>query len=172
MRGKRPANKGIKMPTVGEAALKLQESSEKINPIELQQAIHKGNTEDDSFESNVIKAVERGKRDLAHKDNFFIVVLFKKERILHNVLRQYFFPRISCPTPEWDQIVYKYHAKEERLEFLWVVPDKDNCYNLAKHKKHLPLDQQPLCEYSSDFLSGKLDERCKVFNGELRESGT
>ncbi len=155
------------MTTVGEAALKLQESAEKINPIELQQAIHKGNTEDDSFESNVIKAVERGKKELPTDADFYIVVLFKKERILHNVLRQYFFPRISCPTPEWDQIVYHYHAKEERLDFLWVVPDKDNCYNMATYKDHLPIEQQQLCEYASDFLSGKLDQRCALLNGEL-----
>ena len=98
--------------------------------------------------------------------DFFLVVLFKKERLIGNVVRQYFLPRISCPTPEWDQVVYHYKRKGEELKFLWVVPDKESCTNLPLYGPLLPEDQQILLQYAKDFNSGALDKLCAKLNGE------
>lgn len=149
--------------TVGAFSYEMQQRpDDKINPIDLQRQIHQGNSNEDSFENQVRLAVTRGECDL--EGDFYVVVLFKKERLLKNVVRQYFFPRKSCPTPEYDQIVYHYFPKEEKLEFLWVVPDKQSTIDLPLMAKDLPLEQQELIQFSRDFNSGKLDKLCERLN--------
>lgn len=149
--------------TVGEYSYELQQKKdEKINPIDLQRQIHKGNSGEDSFENQIRIVVERGKKD--HDGDFFVVVLFKKERLLKNTVRQYFFTRLSCPTPEYDQVVYSYKRKPDELAFLWVIPDKQSVIDLPKMKAYLPLDQQVLIQFAEDFLSGKLDKECEKLN--------
>lgn len=149
--------------TVGAFSYELQQRpDEKINPIDLQREIHKGNSDEDSFENQVRIAVKRGEEDF--EGNFYVVVLFKKERLLKNVVRQYFFPRNSCPTPEYDQIVYHYFPKEEKLEFLWVIPDKQSTIDLPLMGKELPDEQQELVQFARDFNSGKLDRLCEKLN--------
>ncbi len=148
---------------VGARAWELQQRPDpKINSIDLQRQIHKGNANEDSFENQVMIAVERGQKDL--DGDFFVVVLIKKERILKNVVRQYFFPRKSCPTPEYDQIVYHFIRKSEELKFIWVIPDKQSTIDLPLMKSVLPAEQKELIQFAEDFNSGKLDRLCDRFN--------
>lgn len=152
--------------TVGAKALELQgKTDEKINAIDLQKEIHKGHSSDDSFESQVWQVVDRGRN--FYEGDFFVVVLFKKERLFHNVVRQYFLPRQSCPTPEYDQIVYKYYRKEDKIEFIWVVPDIQTVRHLDIYRRDLPDDQQWFLQFIRDFKSGELDKRCIQLNKEF-----
>lgn len=155
-----------KKEPVGKYAYELQKKTdEKINPIDMQETIHKGNKGEDSFENQVRIAVERGEKEF--EGDFYIVVLFKKERLLHNVVRQYFFPRKSCPLPEFDQVVYKFHRNSGTLDFLWVVPDQAATVELPKIRALLPLEQQGLLEHIEAFNSGKLDALCASLNNEV-----
>lgn len=154
--------------TVGAYAYELQQKEDpKINPIELQREIHKGHSSEDSFESQVRYAVKRGEEE--NSDDFYVVVLFKKERTMKNVVRQYFFPRESCPTPEYDQIVYHYFPKDQKLEMLWVVPDKQSTLTLPFMAAKLPPEQQELIGFVKDFNSGKLDQICELLNKEYEK---
>jgi len=153
-------------PTVGKVATDAAAGpDERINSVELQEAIHKGNTSDDSYESQIDQALERGKK--AHEGEFYLVVLFKKERLLQNVVRQYFFTRISCPTPEFDQTVYRYHPKSDQLEFIWTVPDWGTVEKLCHYRADIHPDQQELADYAYRFKHGLLDRECAKLNKEL-----
>jgi len=147
---------------VGKYSYELQQKDEKINPIELQQAVHEGNESEDSYENQVRLAVERGEKDF--DGDFYVVVLFKKERLMVNVVRQYFFPRKTCPRPEYDQVVYRYYRNSHSLKFLWVIPDKETCEVLPLHKHLLPEEQKEFLKYVLDFNSGKLDELADKLN--------
>lgn len=149
--------------TVGKLSLDLQKKTdEKINPIDMQRQMHKGNKSEDSFENQVELAVKSGKKDF--DGDFFVVVLFKKERLLRNVIRQYFFTRESCPTPSFDQIVYKYFRTDSKLDFLWVVPDKQTVIDMVLIGHELPKEQQDLVQFARDFNSGKLLEQCDMYH--------
>lgn len=151
---------------VGKIATDLQQRpDERVNPIELQEAVHKGNTTDDSWESQIAQAVARGKKDFSGE--FYVVVLFKKERLLHNVVRQYFLSRKSCPSPEYDQTVYKYHPASDELEYLWTVPDKQSVEALVAHRHEIHPDQQHLADFAYRFKYGLLDRECLKLNKEL-----
>lgn len=151
-----------KKKTVGAYSYELQQKDEKINPIELQRAMHEGNESDDSYENQVGLAVKRGEE--LYEGNFFIVVLFKKERLMMNVVRQYFMPRKTCPRPEYDQVVYKYNRKAADLSFIWVIPNKQSCESIPMDILKYPKEQKEFLNYVMDFNSGKLDKLCDEIN--------
>jgi hypothetical protein len=116
------------------------------------------------YEYNVYLAAQRGKEQF--DGDFFIVVLRKRERLMENVFRGYFFPRKSCPTPTYDQIVYKYHRKEETIEFIWVVPDMETCTVFTAEQHRIAPEEMGLLKFVLDFNDGTLDKLAKVFNNE------
>lgn len=156
----------MKKETVGKLALDLQKKDEKVNPIELQRSIHKGSKKQKSYEEEVWTTVKRGRSDPSMPTIFYVVVLFKKERLLHNVLRQYFFYRSSCPTPQYDQTVYKYDSSSDSIEYLWTIPDNVACLNLPLMKQDLDPEQLMLVQMIEDFRSGKLDQKAMNLNNE------
>ena len=117
------------------------------------------------YDQNIYKCVNHG--ITLYKNDFYIVVLTKKERLMPNVLRNYFLHRSSCPTPEWDQTVYKYHAKDQKIEFLWVVPAKDVCEYLQRNALLVENEEKGLLNYVIAYHDGSLFKKCKQLNGEL-----
>lgn len=116
------------------------------------------------YESVLQSSVIDGKKEF-YKD-FYIVVRTKKERLMNNVLRNYFIRRSSCPTPEWDQVVYKYHRDSDYLEFIWVIPARDVCNFFIDNALECPDDQKELLGYIVDFKNGDLLKKSQVLNGE------
>lgn len=116
------------------------------------------------YEHNIFECVGRGKTDFAA--DFYVVVITKREKLMPNVLRHYFFPRISCPTPTWDQAVYKYTRLYDAIDFMWVIPDKDTCLFMRDNKAEIGLEQRQLLTFVLEFLDGTLDKKARVLNGE------
>jgi len=149
--------------TVGKKAVELQEKTpDSRDPIEIQREIHK------DYENHVLEAISRGKKEYA--GDFFIVVLTKKERLLENVLRNYFFVRASCPTPEYDQTVYHYHRKEEKIEFLWVLPSKETCSLFLENINKIVPEEQWLLDFVVKDANGELLKLSKKLNHEQKDS--
>ena len=158
--------------TVGSHALDLQrKTAEKINSIDLQREIHKGTNSRKSFEEEVWECVQRGLDDPKITGNFYVVVLFKKERLLQNVVRQYFFYRESLPTPEYDQTVYHIRSKDQKIKFIWTLPDVATCEWLPMRKNELPNDQHKLVYMIEAFHSGTLYREAHLTINEKNEKG-
>jgi hypothetical protein len=154
--------------TVGRKAIDLQMKGDlQTDSIELQTEIHKGSNSKKSYEEEVWECINRGLSDPKIEGDFFVVVLFKKERHLQNIVRQYFFYRQSCPTPEYDQTVYKIHRKGTKIQYLWTVPNNAACQFLPQMGADLPEDQKLLLSMVHAFNSGKLDLWAKKLNKEL-----
>lgn len=152
-----------KKKTVGTSSSELsQKQPDTRDPIELQREIHKG------YESNVIEAVDRGIKEI-HGD-FFVVVTTKKERLMQNVIRNYFSVRKTCPTPEYDQTVYQYFRKDDKLEFLWVLPSKDTCELLHLNMLGVSKEERDLLYFVLSFYDGSLLRKAKKLNGEESDS--
>ena len=117
------------------------------------------------FEKNMEISIQRFKKMFAQ--DFYIIVLTKKERLMMNVLRNYFTGRLSCPTPEYDQAVYKYTLKKDHLEFLWVVPSKDACQMIKEYPLELPEEGHELRNFVLSFYDGTLLHKAKLLNGEI-----
>lgn len=120
------------------------------------------------WDKNIMECVERGKKDFP--DDFFVVVITKKERLMQNVLRNYFTCRHSCPTPEWDQTVFRYERSLEKLTFLWVVPSKDTCEFFTRNAFRIEGEDMQLLKYVIDLNDGTLLRMAKRLNGEVELS--
>lgn len=152
-----------KKTTVGhEAAKLLQKEAPSQDPIELEREMHR------DYEKHVIECIERGKKEFAA--NFYVVVITKRERLLENVIRNYFTCRLSCPTPDWDQTVYLYERSRERVILLWTIPCKDACTYLAQYAKEVVPEERGLLNYVLQFHDGTLLALSKKLNGEKQDS--
>ena len=158
---------GKSKTTVGAAASKLQEKASEYTAEDLQKAIQESNDEG-SFENQVRECVERGCVQFDH--DFYVVVLFKKEKIMHNVIRQYFIPRLSCPTPEWDQTVYYFNRSIGEIHLLWSIPDKNICEYMLSPMYIPEVSEFELYKYVQAFNDGSLLKESKKRNKEQKNS--
>ena len=120
------------------------------------------------YEDHMMQCVRRSKKD--YDGNFYIVVLTKKERLMKNVLRNFFMGRKTCPTPEWDQAVYKFDRKSDSIEFMWVVPAKDVCIYMTENCLEIPYGDRELLGFVMDYNDGTLLRLSKKLNGEQGDS--
>lgn len=146
--------------TIGAHAVELmQKEPETRSPIDIQREVHR------DWEKHVVQALNTGMK--MFPGDFYLVVETKKEQLMENVLRNYFYTRESCPTPIYDTSVFKYHRQEEMLEFLWVLPSKDTCILLRENAIKVDKSERELLNFVLDFYDGTLDVRCKKLNGEI-----
>lgn len=171
--------------TVGKIAGELlQKSPESRDPIEIQREIQKDYIAHLEWSvRHMQKKVDcahlagnnRGHETCAlrpgHLGDFFVVVLTKKERLMENVIRNYFLETIDCPTPTYDQTVYQYHAKDEKLTYLWTVPDKETCLIFHENADIIVPEERELLDYIEMFYDGTLMRLARKLNGENIETG-
>lgn len=153
----------MKRDTVGKLSSELlKQESPTSSPIELEREMH---TE---YDKNISECIDSGKKQYHH--NFYVVVITKRERLMPNVFRNYFFARETCPSPDWDQAVYRYTRSVDSVEFLWVVPSKQTCEHLKEHALEVPPEEKELLNFVLDFSDGTLLRRAKKLNKEKEDS--
>ena len=86
---------------------------------------------------------------------------------MKNVIRNYFIHRKTCPTPTYDNVVYRYNFKDEFIELLWVLPSRDTYNMMLNRAVEIPKEQHELLQYVLDDHDGTLLHICKQLNGEL-----
>ena len=116
------------------------------------------------YDKNIYECIELSKKDFMF--DFYVIVITKKEKLMPNVLRHYFLSRNSCPTPQYDEAVYKFHRREERVEFLWVVPSKETCQYFVVNSLNIVEDERELLNFVLQFTNGDLDALAKKLNNE------
>lgn len=102
--------------------------------------------------------------------NFFIVVITKVEKLLSNIVRSYFFARTSCPTPNYDEAIYRYDYKKECIQFLWIVPSRDVCFHLLENHLVIAPEERGLLMQVAAFATGELYNYCRYLNREIPDA--
>jgi len=153
-----------KRDTIGKISLDLMEKSHDDTHTPREQMLEQLK----DFEKHIELRIESGKKEFP--GDFYIVVETKKEPLMPNVLRNYFISRQSCPTPGYDQTVYRYNRKSGSIEFMWVMPAKDICIYLVENSLELPEDQRDLLDMVLNFNDGTLLKVAKKLNGERADS--
>lgn len=149
--------------TVGKiSSALLQKEAPTRDPIELEREMHK------EYEKNIFECIDAGKKQYPH--DFYVVVITKQERLMQNVFRNYFFSRSTCPTPEYDQTVYKYHRANDVIEFLWVIPDRETSFIFKDNALQIVPEERWLLQCVLDFADGTLFKVAKKLNGEQEDS--
>lgn len=152
-------NKKKKKDTVGGVSSKLiQKEPYSRDPIELEREMHK------EYENNIFRCIENNKNKFL--GDFYLVVITKKEPLMPNVLRNYYFTRHSCPTPDYDQTLYRYNKSHESIELLWVIPSRQACNLLKDHSLEVVPEERELLNFVLDFADGTLMKIAKHLNKE------
>lgn len=152
-----------KKDTVGAIASSLmQQKQEKISVQEQQEAMQS------EYMKNLVDAVDRGYKK--YPGNFFVEVQTKNEPLLPNVFRNYFIDRVSCPTPNYDQSVFRYNREKGEVEYIWTIPSRDACHHIKNNAMEIVREEQQLLRFVLMFDNGTLFLMCKKFNGEELDS--
>lgn len=145
--------------TVGELAVDIfRKGTYESSPVELEREMQR------DYYQNLIDCALNHRRD--YNGKFYIVVITKAEPILLNTMRNYFVPRKSCPTPDYDQSVFRYNNVTEEIEYLWTIPSKEACFHLMNNAKQVHKDEWELLSYVLQFHRGSLFSLAKRLNGE------
>ena len=150
--------------TVGKVASDLMAKDIKVTHSAREQA----NSQLSEYEKNVEECLQIHKKKFP--DDFYIVVDTKKEKLMPNVIRNYFYGRLSCPTPNYDQVVYKYTQKDNQLKLIWVVPDRASTKEMKNNAAIIPPDQWELLSFVLKFADGTLYKLAKELNGEKEKT--
>ena len=133
-------------------------------PVEADSAYEQMTEQSSDWDKNILECVNRCKNE--YEGDFFMVVITKKEKLMQNVIRNYFFGVKACPSPTWDQTVYAYNRSDDSIDFLWTVPDKVTCLLFNRYKTVIRPEEQSLLKFVLDFEDGTLLEIAKKRNGE------
>lgn len=149
----------MKRKTVGAISAELSQKEPETNsPIELEREMQQ------EYMNNLVQAVKDHKSKWIC--DFYIVVITKNEKLMPNVFRNYFTARLSCPTPDYDQSVFKYNHKDEELEYIWTIPSRDACHHLKENALKVAPEERELLRNVIDFADGTLFLLSKKLNGE------
>lgn len=138
----------MKRKTVGQEAYdRLLAPDESQGIIDTQREVHK------SYLKEINNTIDK------HKDwttPYYVVVIAKKERLMENVIRQYFMARRTLPTPQWDQTVWRFDPKSGDLRFVWCTPDENTAKWMAGNTSEVPPDQYELLNTVIELINGRL----------------
>lgn len=98
--------------------------------------------------------------------DFFIQVITKNEKLLPNVFRNYFAARRSCPTPDYDQTVFRYSKERGVIDHIWTIPCRDACHYLLNNAKEVVAEERESLRFVIQFENGTLAQLCMKLNDE------
>lgn len=98
--------------------------------------------------------------------DFFIEVQQQRFVLLAKVLRNYFIPRSTCPTPNYDQSVYRFDRMKDELEYVWTLPDRESAFDLIANALTIEDEYRELLQYVLDFKDGTLFKLAQTLNNE------
>jgi len=104
------------------------------------------------------------------QSDFYIVIIIQKVPALPRTFRRYFAGVLACPTPDFDQSVFKYHWRDEMIEFLWGLPNEQACIQYKMNALNVIAEEKALLKDILDFYDGTLLELAKKLNGELPDA--
>jgi hypothetical protein len=146
--------------TVGQHSVELNSKKpDSANVIDLQRSMQS------EYTKYFLETLYEGKKQ--YQDDFYIVVITRRDRLMDNVVRNQFLHRKSCPTPDYDQVAYKYNKKDDNITFLWVLPDKTTAQLLKENALLVAGEEKELLRYVLEDSAGDLLIKSKKLNGEI-----
>lgn len=122
-----------------------------------------------STKASSCKSTKECKERSPMQGDFYIISLLKNEKVFNGfTIRNYFIALQKCPTPTFDQTVYKFNSITGNIELLWTLPNAEACGIYRHYKNQVPDDEQQLLGYIMAFWSGELDQAANFLNGDIK----
>ena len=121
------------------------------------------------FMPRVLECVEIHKKKFP-TDFYVETITIEVPLMGKKVYRFKYVGKLACPTPTYDQTVFKYNHHDDRLEYLWTIPDKGTCSYLKQNALLIPKEHKKLLEFVLDDSSNELLRKAKKLNNEEMDS--
>lgn len=144
------------------------EHSEFIPPTDFVDVHIKAEARYGVFQACVIQTIENGKKEFPHKD-FYVDIVWKTKRDESYEIEYVGVAWQACPTPHYNQTVYKYNRAVDDVEILWTLPPEQECLDMYEHRNELDASEWPLLPYVMSFYDGSL---FNLVNKKEKEDGT
>ena len=138
-------------PSVGEEARKRLISSDKQEVGETSSEMNK------TFEEALMECVRSYQKErLENTTPFYVIFQNKKERLMQNVIRRYFYGRETEPTPTYDIGVYKCDPITQKIDFKWTIPDQATYFDMLINANRYPPEKQQLVMFCKLMSENRL----------------
>lgn len=117
------------------------------------------------------EAIEKGKEQYQSEEFIFIEGFTRQDKIMIRSTVTDFFPRITCPTPSFNQVVYRYVMKEDIIEYVWQIPSNKRCLQLLANPLAKSEGERLLIEHVHDLRDGTLEKLTRFLNKEEYQAG-
>ncbi len=156
-------NKEEKELTFGEQYLKgIQSDSGKAPVSDIRDGLLS------EWDKNIFELIEKTRRVIPSR-HFYVCVTTKREYLAKNTIRNYFESKYDCPTPQFEQVVYKIRQGGNEWQLMWTIPNKEACIYLKRNALFVDESERQLLKWVLDFSEGKLDQLAQKENGEVVE---
>ncbi len=117
------------------------------------------------------EAQTKSKLDYFLNRDFYLVLTMTNDPTTKEP-KDFVIARRSCPTPGYNQNVFKYHYQSSELEYLWTIPKKNLYWHFWKHRQFYlqHYKWKKMCSFVCLMESGQMLEWCKKENGELKDA--
>lgn len=136
--------------TVGEIALDLQQDHYQQDVIETQREMQK------DYLDELFKCAKRHEEIFGTEKPYYVCVQVKRERLLQNVIRSYFYARRTRPIPDYDLSLYYYDPATEDISFVWCIPDRETVEYILENQHLLSYDHEQLVGFCKSFKANTL----------------
>jgi len=107
--------------------------------------------------------IDRKNEDKFQYRDIYVTACFVKWQV-----KPFLYYRVSCPTPVYNQNVFKYHYLTGSLEYLWTIPGKFKYYHILNNKQRYYENKETRrsCQFVVLMETGELLKWVKKENGE------
>ncbi len=131
---------------LGTAALELLEKEPEITPYEMAEILNQ-------LASKKLDAVIKENKN--YGDEYYIQIILQQEnfhrRNMPNIFHFQDVVTSTDPGMRPDRSCYKYNNKEDKLTYLWALPDFNSCVDIFFNKTELVKNERQLVGHVIDF---------------------
>lgn len=137
--------------TVGAAALELMVlGDQRQGVIDTQREMQKG------YINQLVICAKNGEIAYGKTAPYYICVQTRRERLLTNVIRNQFYHRLTRPIPQYDLALYHYDPRDENLQFVWCIPDRETVMEMSAPGFQPVTEQLQLYHFVKSFRDNTL----------------
>lgn len=122
------------------------------------------------YEENFLIKLQSAKNEMPQDRDFYIEAHIRMPQLLGGFGIQFnFVPRLTCPEPTFDQVVYLYTRASDDVKLVWSLPNLVGCVLISENLMNLDPDQRSLAEYVMAFKNGTLFKNAKRINEDIAD---
>lgn len=149
--------------TVFDLQKKILEKKAGDKPMTIQDSLDHSNEINKNEDAKLHEKYKEGLKKYPNKD-FYIYCLLRSDPMLPTSYAAVWGTRRICPTPSFDQVLFKYMKKIKALYIMWSIPNVKSCvrYMNIPIKELRTAEREQYEKWVIPFYNGELEKLAKI----------